>query len=231
MPNIGDAAQSNGDIMRRLRELEAMVRELTAGRRLENASIGKGGLRVREDGTIRSETFDGNLLLGHPGTRGWALGADRLAVDGALVSSTDTDTDHVTEQGFGLTQSMVTRAEIVITPPSWVREGDELNICAWFSITHRNSTTQTDRLMAQLHFVRAGDNGLLGGSTGVLFDDLPGETFGHVSCSGRLAWNAFGDGAESAVKVRGLAGAWLASWAAETDARCQLLTVATYRRV
>ncbi len=96
-----------------------MVRELTAGRRLENASVGKGGIRVREDGSIRSETFDGNLILGYAGTAGWALGADRLALRGQFVNPIDPDGEFGQDSGFNLTSTPVEYAPIVIPVPEW----------------------------------------------------------------------------------------------------------------
>jgi hypothetical protein len=122
MANVGDAAQSSGDIMRRLREAEAAIRELTAGRRLENASVGKGGIRVREDGSIRSETFDGNLLLGNPGTAGWALGADRLALKGQLVGPFDFEGRGANENVFSVTTTRTHRATVSIPVPFWAEE-------------------------------------------------------------------------------------------------------------
>lgn len=50
-----DIAFSQGDVMRRLRELEQRVVELTSGRRLENASVGAGGIRVKGGGGITVE--------------------------------------------------------------------------------------------------------------------------------------------------------------------------------
>lgn len=51
--NIGDAAHSQADVMRRLRELEGLVAELVAGRRLANASVGEGGIRIHGGGGLR----------------------------------------------------------------------------------------------------------------------------------------------------------------------------------
>ncbi|WP_116051671.1 tail fiber domain-containing protein [Amycolatopsis palatopharyngis] len=56
---LGDAAFSNGDIMRRLRELEATVRELRGARRLESSTIGAGGVRVKGEGGIRLQNGGG----------------------------------------------------------------------------------------------------------------------------------------------------------------------------
>lgn len=47
-----DAVQSSGDVMRRLADLERKVRELEAGRRLEAATIGRGGLTIRDTGGV-----------------------------------------------------------------------------------------------------------------------------------------------------------------------------------
>ncbi|WFE45004.1 hypothetical protein [Verrucosispora sp. WMMD1129] len=58
---IGDQAISPGNLARRVRELERQVQMLTAGRRLEAASIGRGGLTVT-GGTITTRDTDGNVL-------------------------------------------------------------------------------------------------------------------------------------------------------------------------
>ncbi|TYB97127.1 hypothetical protein FXF53_20500 [Micromonospora sp. WP24] len=49
-------------LMRRIDELAAEVRELRAGRRLESASIGRGGVTVREGGTVRVYDPDGRRI-------------------------------------------------------------------------------------------------------------------------------------------------------------------------
>jgi hypothetical protein len=56
---IGDAAFSQGDIMRRIKALEDKQREQGAGRRLENATIGDGGLRIKGDGGITLQNGGG----------------------------------------------------------------------------------------------------------------------------------------------------------------------------
>lgn len=50
-----DIAFSKGDVMRRLGELERRLAEATAGRRLENASVGAGGIRLKSGGGITVE--------------------------------------------------------------------------------------------------------------------------------------------------------------------------------
>lgn len=84
MPTIGDAAFSPGDILRRLRRLEGLVRELIAGRRLENASVGAGGITFRGEGGITLTdgggvviTDNGTLrLVDHDGTAVVDIGPD-----------------------------------------------------------------------------------------------------------------------------------------------------------
>ncbi len=58
---VGDAAFSQGDIMRRLAMLEDEVRQLRAARRLESATIGDGGLRIK-GGTITVQN-DGSIVV------------------------------------------------------------------------------------------------------------------------------------------------------------------------
>lgn len=55
MATIGEAAFSQGDVMRRLRQLEQAIATVAAGRRLEDASIGAGGIRVHSGGLITVE--------------------------------------------------------------------------------------------------------------------------------------------------------------------------------
>ncbi|MDG4796223.1 hypothetical protein [Micromonospora sp. WMMD1082] len=63
MSVIGDNAISRGDVMRRLRELEKQVEQLTAGRRLEAASIGRGGITIKDGGGIRVVDADGGQSI------------------------------------------------------------------------------------------------------------------------------------------------------------------------
>jgi len=119
MASVADAAQSNGDIMRRLRELERFVQEQFAARRLENATIGRGGIRVDEEGTIRSTTFDGDLLAENPGTAGWALGADRLVLGGQFVGPISFDERKNWTSGFALGTAITGYVGVNIPVPSW----------------------------------------------------------------------------------------------------------------
>jgi hypothetical protein len=91
--NIGDAAHSQGDVMRRVHILEGLVRELIAGRRLENASVGAGGV------TFRGE---GGITLAEGGGLTVADGGDILVEDGGTISSFGTDRAGVRIIGNGL---------------------------------------------------------------------------------------------------------------------------------
>ncbi|MDG4792429.1 hypothetical protein [Micromonospora sp. WMMD1082] len=58
---IGDNALSSGNLARRVRDLEQMVRQLASARRLEAASIGRGGITVT-GGAITTQDTDGAVL-------------------------------------------------------------------------------------------------------------------------------------------------------------------------
>jgi len=79
--SIGDVAISPGDVKRRLDELERLVREQMAGRRLAAATLGSGGLVVGPGAAVSVHDAQGNLIarLGDlevfgPGLRGTWLG-------------------------------------------------------------------------------------------------------------------------------------------------------------
>jgi hypothetical protein len=63
MTSIGDLGKSHGDIMRRLAELEREVKQLRTGRRLEAASIGRGGLVLRGG---KLQIIGGEIIAGDP---------------------------------------------------------------------------------------------------------------------------------------------------------------------
>lgn len=169
MGHIGDAAQSNGDIMRRLRELERFVQELAAARKLENATIGKGGIRVDAEGLIRSTTFDGDLRAENPGTVGWALGADRLVLGGQFVSPLGYSSEDGEEREFAYTTTPTERATVTITVPQWARQ----------AIVQTAVTAQAVNSRDVLDYlgIRIDIHGVVSGNT--LF--LPAWPFGDVS--------------------------------------------------
>lgn len=72
---IGDLARSSGDVMYRLKDLERQIQDLQTARRLESASIGTGGLRVK-GGRIRIQDEQGNDTL--------VLSTDGLSLAGLL---------------------------------------------------------------------------------------------------------------------------------------------------
>jgi len=80
---VSDAAASRGDIMRRLADLERQLRELAAGRRLEAATIGAGGVRVK-GGSIRIQDVDGEVDLAVLSSTGITIDGTPLIVPGAI---------------------------------------------------------------------------------------------------------------------------------------------------
>lgn len=79
-------------LVRRVTDLERQVRELQAGRRLEAATIGRGGLRVRQGGEIVMEDDTGKVIiqLGKvqfpDGSEEPGLAAFRTLADGGAVA-------------------------------------------------------------------------------------------------------------------------------------------------
>lgn len=79
---VSDAAQPAGDVMRRLRDLERRVDELSSARGLESSTVGAGGLSVR-GGTLTITNPDGvttcyfgPLGRGDDTSRGWMFRHD-----------------------------------------------------------------------------------------------------------------------------------------------------------
>lgn len=140
---IGDAAFSSGDIMRRLHQLESELRELRSARRLENATIGAGGVRVAGGGSLRSTSFNGDLAQDEPGTTGWALGADKLVLRGQFVGPVAFGT----ARGFtapvthtaGLPPDKQATAKLFV--PGWA---DEALILVTADVTADNTSAQND---------------------------------------------------------------------------------------
>lgn len=86
MGNVGDLALNRGDVMRRLAELERQVRELNAGRRLEAATIGQGGMTVKGEGGITLKD-GGDLRIEGGGGVDISDGAVRVRnADGQIVA-------------------------------------------------------------------------------------------------------------------------------------------------
>ncbi|MFD5111430.1 hypothetical protein ACFWNG_03795 [Streptomyces sp. NPDC058391] len=64
MPTGADHLPANtASLMRRLVALEKEVRELRSARRLQNAAVGAGGLRIVDGGRLSMDTPDGNRMV------------------------------------------------------------------------------------------------------------------------------------------------------------------------
>ncbi|MQA62296.1 MAG: hypothetical protein GEU86_12520 [Actinophytocola sp.] len=76
-----------------------------------------GGMRVDGGGVIRSEDFDGDMPAGNPGSTGWALGNNRLALLGAMVVAVDFFADAQFESGVTITTTPSPVATVTVTVP------------------------------------------------------------------------------------------------------------------
>ncbi|XQE88141.1 hypothetical protein ACN24M_24710 [Streptomyces microflavus] len=64
MPTAGDQVPGGAtDLARRVQALEREVRELRAAKRLQNASVGAGGLRIVDGGRLSMDTPDGRRMV------------------------------------------------------------------------------------------------------------------------------------------------------------------------
>lgn len=116
MSVASDAAQSRGDIMREIADLKRQVQALQTARRLEAASVGRGGIRVRggriviedesgaetfvaaSDGLALIGSLDvlegGNIVAHHPdGSEGVILGLFRVGGDAETDRGISVQTD------------------------------------------------------------------------------------------------------------------------------------------
>lgn len=102
------------EIGRRLSRLERLVEMGGASRSLTSASVGRGGIRVAEGGSIVVDTggdleiVTGDLILGEGKIEGSAL-KDQL----------EPDTYYNAETNFALTTSWAAKSSITITRPDW----------------------------------------------------------------------------------------------------------------
>lgn len=140
---IGDAAFSSGDIMRRLQQLETELRELRSARRLESSTIGEGGMRVAGGGVIRSTDFDGDMVSGNPGSTGWALGNDRLALLGAMVVPVEFHSAFEHGGPFAIDTTITTKASMVVPVPDWA---DEAAVIVVGMFSAQNKSASSDAL-------------------------------------------------------------------------------------
>lgn len=84
MSVISDAAQSPGDILRRISDLERRVQQLSTARRLEAAAVGRGGIRVKGGGGVTLQE-GGSLLVDD--------GGDITARGGRIIAEEPDGTD------------------------------------------------------------------------------------------------------------------------------------------
>lgn len=91
MSVLSDQAASRGDLMARLDALERQVAALRTGRRLPNASVGQGGIRVHAGGSVR--VHGGGSVQVEDGGDIVVQGGSLLAQDEAGERVFEVDTD------------------------------------------------------------------------------------------------------------------------------------------
>lgn len=130
MSNVDVQGESRGDIMRRLHRIERQIQELQAGRRLEAAHVGEGGLRIR-GGLLRVQDTVGDDMFragGDPGEvfirqdllspLAVAIFADRADAQTVDVSEfIDTDTyDDIATVGPVIQDIEVLTGKMIVAP-------------------------------------------------------------------------------------------------------------------
>lgn len=130
MSVVRGQGESRGDLMRRLHRIERQIQELQAGRRLEAAHIGEGGLRIR-GGLLRVQDTVGDDMFragGDPGKvfirqdllspLAVAIFADRADAQTVDVSEfIDTDTyDDIATVGPIVSDVEVLTGKMIVAP-------------------------------------------------------------------------------------------------------------------
>ncbi|GAA5111362.1 hypothetical protein [Haloechinothrix salitolerans] len=155
-------------------ELTRIVNSLLRSNPLENAHIPEGGVTVEGTATIRSTSFDGDLTVGRVGTQGWALGADRLALLGALVVPVDFYNDFASGNNYGITSAPTVKTSITVPVPRWAAEAGAIAISM---ISAQNNSASSDSLNGRSRI--DGIEGQLFNATvttGEVFDVTLGQT-------------------------------------------------------
>lgn len=106
-----------------------------------------GDLRVIGGGELRSENFDGDTNADDPGTTGFALGNNKLAMAGVFVPAIDTDAVGATNTGFGLTTSFTEKVSASVTVPGWAQTA---SVIATGFFAAQNSSASTDSFECEL---------------------------------------------------------------------------------
>lgn len=214
---LGDAAFSNADIMRRLAMLERQLAEVRAARRLENATIGAGGLRVAGGGVIRSTDFDGDMVLGDAGENGWALGVERLALRGQFLGPVAFDVQEDSTSNFTITTTETTRATVTVPVPAWADQAMTTAIVTANGV-YENGAFPSVSLTA-----RARIDGIDGLAP---FQAVDNNSLGHVTVSQSRLLDV---SATSSFQVLGRMNVAADTWAAHERTFCHLSVTTLFR--
>lgn len=219
MANIGDAAVSQGDIMRRLRDLERAVRELTAARRLESASIGAGGLRIFGGGSLTVEG-GGNVDVSEGSVR--ILDADGEFL--ANVVPVGFDAKDGTDTEFGISTTPTTKATATLQVPTWAG-GGEMFMFAAGRTAAINTRAVSDFLWNSIDSPELGINGF------PLYSQIEPSKFGTITTteSRLVPIPADKGGATIQAELR----VWTngGAWDSHPSNICQISAIAVFRRL
>jgi hypothetical protein len=101
-----------------------------------------GNVIVSGSGEIRSSNFNGDTADEDPGTQGWALGNDLLALAGVFVPAVDMTSDEIREQGFTITTSVVSRATVTVPVPDWAETASVMTTSIFVAVNSSGASRQ-----------------------------------------------------------------------------------------
>lgn len=175
----GDVAREDAvneslpSIANELRDLRRRLERMELASRLESASVGRGGIRMLDQASIRSGDFDGDLSADDFGTTGWAIGGNGAVVVETLAvrdnAGTVVGNDYMGPSDIvsldAISSDYAPYASTTIQVPDWAATA---KVAAIAGATFTNQTGSG-------HTVWAGFNRIvIGGDVGV-------ESYAHVN--------------------------------------------------
>jgi hypothetical protein len=134
-----------GGLADRLSRIEKRLADLERGNRLPSASVGSGGLTIRDAGALRLLDTSGDVLV--------TLDTAGLSVDGGLVRAVHVDSGIDQFSNATITTTKATIVSREFTYPSWCQTAWVLG---WGSIQLSNSTGGVVGLEAAIGYLTDG---------------------------------------------------------------------------
>jgi len=134
-----------GGLADRLSRIEKRLADLERGNRLPSASVGSGGLTIRDAGALRLLDTSGDVLV--------TLDTAGLSVDGGLVRAVHVDSGIDQFSNATITTTKATIVSREFTYPSWCQTAWVLG---WGSIQLSNSTGGVVGLEAAIGYLTNG---------------------------------------------------------------------------